>query len=86
MEAISIKKTEKIGECYRSDDSKHFYFVRGKDVLHVSGGCINTLPHSVFKVIKPEFATFLIDRKEFNEHLNNVVFELDYFGSDYRNV
>lgn len=87
MEAISIKKSEKIGECYKNDDSTHFYLVREKDVLHVTEGCINSLPHSAFKVIKSEIFTFIkTDRKEFNEHLNNVVFELDYFGSDYRNV
>lgn len=87
-ERSNIERTEKTGECYISGDYKHFYLVRDNDVLHVTEGCINTLYDNSLTSSREDFDdTYVkIKREEFNEALNKVVFELDYFGSDYRSM
>lgn len=87
-ERSNIERTEKTGECYKSKDSKHFYLVRDNDVLHVTERCVNSLYDNSLTSNKYDFNDIYIKikREEFNEILNKVVFELDYFGSDYRSI
>jgi len=82
-----IERTEKTGECYKSIDNKHFYLIRDNDVLHVTNGCINTLYDNKLTADRHTFNSkfILIQRSEFNNILNNTIFELDYFGKDYKN-
>lgn len=84
----NVDRLEKAGECYKSINGKHFYLVRENDVLHVTDGCINTLYDNAITVNKNKFGEkyVKIDRKQFNQILNNIVFELDYIGNDYRSV
>lgn len=84
-EVSNLERDEKTGDCFRSE-STHYYLVRDEDVLHVNDTLINSLPAnavtSLSDIFKKDFTK--ISRSEFNVALNKTVFELDYFGEEYK--
>lgn len=85
-ERSNPKRVEKTGKCYKSDDGLHYYLVRENDVLHVTDNLINSLEENVITSNRIDFNEKFneINRAEFNGYLNKTIFELDYFGDEYR--
>jgi len=85
-----IERQENVGDCFKSIrvGGDHYYLVRENDVLHVTEGCINTLydnsitegRHNRDEKYKP------IKRKEFNEVLNQQIFDMNIFAKEFKDV
>lgn len=83
----NILREEKIGECYKSTDSKHYYLVRENDVLHVGDDIINTLYDNTITHNRLNYGReyISINRSDFNQKLNNTIFNLDIYKDEYKN-
>lgn len=81
-ERSNIERTEKTGECYTSEDGKHFYLIRDEDILHLNDKCINTLYDNALSNFRENYKWKfkLISRTEFYAALNKTVFELDFLS------
>lgn len=81
-----IDRQERVGDCFKSGN--HYYLVREKDVLHVSEGCINKLfdNHITNGRQNNDQKYTPIKREEFNEKLNEEIFNLNIFAKEFKNV
>jgi len=81
-----VERQERVGECFKSIDGKHFYLVRDDDVLHVNCNCINTLfdNHLTFSRQYNDEKFIPISRIEFNLKLNEEIFAMDIFANEFK--
>lgn len=81
-----IQRQENVGDCFKRPNNKHFYLVRETDVLHVTDTCINTLFDNAITDgrINHGEKYVPIKRSEFNQRLNEVIFDMNIFAKEFK--
>lgn len=94
MESVpkpDIQRQENSGECFKwinpVNYQIHYYLVRDNDVLHITNNLINALYDNIISYYKSAYnhEFISINRYEFNEQLNNVIFNLNFIGNEFCN-